>query len=403
MASTSDVTGGEVPAGAAGASGEAPARPGRRRGPGTTGRVTPKGTRPATGRGAGRTADSGDSPRPPLPGQSEIPHEWKRWAAVSLMGGATASEVISTVASEGEVSEVVAARWCGQLLGDPVYEAGMWAHEQLAKLESMLTMRQDMRDLSPESDQIDRRQGLSRQEFLSQYYARNRPVLLTDVTTDWPALGRWDPAYLLSVLGDAEVEVMGDRDTDPEYELNADEHRRTMPFSEYHALVTSTERGNDTYMVANNELLSTEPARPLWDDLVEDPRYLAGDTDHTCAYLWFGPAGTVTPFHHDSMNVLFNQLLGRKRFTLISPLESHCMYNHVSVYSRITSPEPDLDVYPLYGRTRPYRFEVGPGDSVFVPVGWWHHVESLDTSISVSFTSFAFPNSVEWAEPDLDL
>lgn len=362
------------------------------------GRVTPKGTRPpAKHSPAWSTAEQGDSPRPPQAGTDEIPPEWRRWAAVSLMGGTSATEVIGTLVDEGGVAEMAAARYCGALLGDPVYEAGLWAHEQLDKLESMLSIRQDLRDLAPE--ELDRCSGLSAEEFLRRYYARNRPVILTDVSTDWPALTRWTPDYLLEVLGEAEVEVQGDRDADPEYEMNVDEHRRTMPFSEYHRRVVSSE-GNDTYMVANNELLAGEAAKPLWDDFTADPRYLGPDPDHNLAYLWFGPRGTITPFHHDSMNVLFNQIAGRKRFTLVSSLDSHCMYNHVSVYSRLPGPDPDLEEFPLWARVRPYRFEVGPGDSVFVPVGWWHHVESLSTSMSLSFTNFRYPNSYEWAEPE---
>jgi ribosomal protein L16 Arg81 hydroxylase len=32
------------------------------------------------------------------------------------------------------------------------------------------------------------------------------------------------------------------------------------------------------------------------------------------------------------------------------------------------------------------------GESLFIPMGWWHCVESLDTSISVSFTHFNLDN-----------
>jgi mannose-6-phosphate isomerase-like protein (cupin superfamily) len=29
-----------------------------------------------------------------------------------------------------------------------------------------------------------------------------------------------------------------------------------------------------------------------------------------------------------------------------------------------------------------------PGECVFLPLGWWHWVKSLDVSISLSFTNF---------------
>jgi mannose-6-phosphate isomerase-like protein (cupin superfamily) len=40
---------------------------------------------------------------------------------------------------------------------------------------------------------------------------------------------------------------------------------------------------------------------------------------------------------------------------------------------------------------------VGPGDFLLIPVGWWHTVESLSTSISLSFHNFAVDGSpVVW-------
>jgi hypothetical protein len=36
---------------------------------------------------------------------------------------------------------------------------------------------------------------------------------------------------------------------------------------------------------------------------------------------------------------------------------------------------------------------IAPGEGIFLPVGWWHQVEALDLSASISFTSFRRPNA----------
>jgi len=329
---------------------------------------------------------------------SEPSYEWRRWAAISLLRGTPLAEVISTMADEG-IPEEQAAEACGRIYVDPVFEAGQWAMQQLDKIESVLTMRQEMQDLCAPAQEVDRRSGLTREQFLEEYYAPNRPVILEDACDTWPALTTWTPEYLVAKIGGAELEVMADREADPQYEINSVAHRTKMPFDEYVAKVTAAGWSNDLYLVANNKLLESEVALPLWDDFTLDSRYLQPDEERSSTFLWFGPAGTVTPLHHDVMNVLFHQVHGWKRFIFISPLETHCVSNSVGVFSDVDPLAPDANRFPRFEKAHPFEVSVGPGEALFVPVGWWHHVLALDVSISVSTTSFVFPNSVHWANP----
>ncbi len=332
---------------------------------------------------------------------NRLPIEWRRWAAVALMKGAPLAEVLGTLGAQG-FPEGDAIRYTASLYDDPAMDAGRWLAQQLQKVYSVLTMREQMRALSDEPLEIDRRTGVSQKEFLDRYYAQNQPVLMTDSCDRWPALSLWNPAYLVEKLGSTEVEVMAGRESDPDYEVNSDEHRFMMPFDEYVAKIESA-RGNDTYLTANNKLLATEAALPLWDDFSLDERYLAPDPSRTRAHLWFGPAGTVTPLHHDSVNVLFNQVDGWKHIILVPSLAIHRVYNTIAVYSAVDPLKPDLDQYPMFADAQQYHFDVGPGQTLFIPTGWWHHVEATEASISISFTNFAFSNDIEWSNPNFTL
>ena len=57
---------------------------------------------------------------------------------------------------------------------------------------------------------------------------------------------------------------------------------------------------NDFYLTANNNSSNRKVLPELWDDIGRLPEYL--QADQPSGFFWMGPAGTVTPFHHDLTN-----------------------------------------------------------------------------------------------------
>jgi ribosomal protein L16 Arg81 hydroxylase len=330
--------------------------------------------------------------------EDDVPPEWHRRAAIALLRGEPLAEVIADMVA-ADIDEELAASLCAAILTDPTFDAGRWAMGQLAKLECVLDVRQQMADLGPRRFEVDRRKGLSRRKFLEEYYATNTPVVLEDLCEDWPARRLWSPEYLADKLGDTEVEVMTGRKSGSGNEINLDQHRTLMSFDDYVSQVLATEWSNELYLVANNKLLSAKFAAPLWKEFRFDRRYLKADRKKSSTFLWFGPGGTITSLHHDVLNILFHQVRGWKHFTLVSPTETHLLSNNIGVYSDVDPFAPDLERFPKFAKAHPLQVTVGPGDALFVPVGWWHHVTALEMSISVSCTSFVFPNTLHWVHP----
>ena len=164
--------------------------------------------------------------------------------------------------------------------------------------------------------------------------------------------------------------------------------------SDYVDRVLASGPGNDLYLIANNRNL----ARPGLAGLLDDVCLPAGLFDEarsaTCGALWFGPAGTVTSLHHDTSNIFFFQVVGRKRFRLYAPDEPALLDHARGVYSSLDPERPDA-LAGAWG----YDEVIAPGDALFLPVGWWHHVRALDLSISVAFNNFVWQNIFEWYKP----
>jgi len=156
---------------------------------------------------------------------------------------------------------------------------------------------------------------------------------------------------------------------------------------------------NDFYMVANNRTMMRPAFRALLDDVRAPRGVIEAPIPPGATSLWIGPAGTVTPLHHDSTNILFCQIYGRKRFELIAPTETALLAEPYGFYSPIDLDRRAEAAHPAVRALLVKDVVVGPGDCLFLPAGWWHRVTSLDVSISFSLLGFPRPNSFDWYRP----
>jgi hypothetical protein len=295
------------------------------------------------------------------------------------------------------VPAVLARREIESIRRSPVLEGANRIARQLHRQALVTRVMRESAKLARRPKEIERRSDLSPEEFFNRYYATNTPVVVTDALRGWPALSRWTPSYFKERFGEVEVEVSTGRDGDPTPDANFKAHAKTMRLAEFCDRVAAVGRSNDIYLVANNRAARRAPLAPLFEDVSAAHEYLNRRRDGGCISMWFGPAGTVTPLHHDTINVLFCQVFGRKRVILFPSFELF-MTNGLQqgVYSPIDPERPDFEAFPELREASVKAVVISPGDALFIPVGFWHHVRSLDVSISVSFTNFRVPNRFEW-------
>jgi len=61
-------------------------------------------------------------------------------------------------------------------------------------------------------------------------------------------------------------------------------------------------------------------------------------------------------------------------------------------YADVDPDDADLEAHPKARAAVATRLELGPGDALFLPVGWWHALEALDVSITLTFMDFKADN-----------
>ncbi len=231
--------------------------------------------------------------------------------------------------------------------------------------------------------------------FIKYYYSRNLPVVLTGGVDHWKAIKYWSPEYFQEKIGEQIIEVQCDRSKSTEFERKAGQYKTKMSMKEFVNKVNSVESSNDFYMTANNTKSSFEGVAKLYEDIGEFAKgYVQVDRINTQSFLWFGPKGTFTPLHHDLTNNMLIQIYGRKKISLISPLQVPYLYNDKGVFSDVFNPDDPAEraKFKLLQHTTKLECVLEPGDAIFIPIGWWHYVESLDTSISITFNNFNADN-----------
>ena len=317
-----------------------------------------------------------------------VSDEWRRWIAENLMLGsapdALAAILVGNGIARGEAHAEIAAA-----ARSPYLQGARRLANRVAKRDWVLAIQSQLNRLG--DDTIPRREKLSGADFLQQHYRTNRPVIITGMLEHYPARSKWTLDYFAEHFGERMVEVQFGRDADPQYELNSIAHKRQLKFGDYVKLVRSSGSSNDFYMTANNDSKNHAALQELWDDVGALPEYLKDDPAQR-GFFWFGPAGTITPLHHDLTNNFMAQIMGRKRVRLVAPCELAKIYNHRHCFTDLDARNVDLARFPAMAGVTIHDCVLEPGEILFLPVGWWHHVEALDISVTLASTNFLWPN-----------
>ncbi|KAK5126101.1 hypothetical protein LTR85_011456 [Meristemomyces frigidus] len=271
---------------------------------------------------------------------------------------------------------------------------------------------------------VERAEGFLSLENFQQWLDRiSEPLIIPGTMKEWPATQLWhDPRYLLRLtLGGRRlvpVEI-GKSYTDENW------GQRIMPLGAFMRTYLLPENPAEVGYLAQYDLFAQIPALrhdvmvpdfcyttpPDTDEAARKTAGLASvrQLDEPLLNAWLGPKGTKTPLHTDPYHNIFCQVVGYKYIRLYPPSETPNLYprgvddkgineentSQVDVYHvrpKSLGGSTDLDAKRAqeqkFPRLRDAVYQeavLGPGECLYVPVGWWHYVESLSTSFSVSF------------------
>jgi len=256
---------------------------------------------------------------------------------------------------------------------------------------------------------IERAQGLSPETFQERYLVgAGRPVVITDAINSWGALVRWSFDLFKARYGSDHV---GPRI------FSGPKCLKPMTLSDYFDYLDVPEViPAGLWLDALTWHPRQAPAPPIpplylaWNvfgkhpELLEDielsprfvedwlpllPQALRKTLDEATRYfsagIMIGPKNSQTGLHYDFLDThaYLAQIIGRKRCILFSPEDSAKLYN-----GNVDPDTPDFEKFPLFQQAAPYECILEPGELLFIPYRWWHHVVGLEKSITVNYNFF---------------
>lgn len=135
----------------------------------------------------------------------------------------------------------------------------------------------------------------------------------------------------------------------------------------------------------------------------------AGRGDVYDTSLWLGVAPTFTPLHRDPNPNLFVQLAGRKKVRLLRPEHGDVLYGqtgrmlesagerrlqggdgHFRGEEMMAGRERKVMEQCIWGQgevngiEEGWEADLGAGDGLFIPTGWWHSLKGIGDGVTAS-------------------
>jgi hypothetical protein len=258
---------------------------------------------------------------------------------------------------------------------------------------------------------VQRINNLSRERFCADFLAKNEPVIITDSLESWCKKDFWSFQQLSEKFGDMTIQVYNDV-----FDLKSlislreyiEEHigkTRIETKKEDISYARLYSKFKDLDFVWSDELFQEIEKEWAVPQFVPEEGYVFPLSNSKISpvthrfparVLFISPGGARTSNHVDPWcsDAILCQIKGRKEIIFFRPDQFQYLIsgNHI-----VDIDMEDKSAFPEYAKAEvAYKEILNPGEVVFIPNGWFHHVRTLDDSISLSWN---FLHSESYVNP----
>jgi hypothetical protein len=233
---------------------------------------------------------------------------------------------------------------------------------------------------------VDTVGSISPEDFKKKYYKTRKPLIIRDLAKQWPAYSKWDWDYFKQIVGDKKVALYNNVKSDAYTPINtADDYKS---FGEY---VDMIKKGPAGWRIFLFNIFDHAP------QLTKDftwPEHLMKGFVKRYPMLFTGGETSITHMHFDIdiSHIIHTQFSGRKRVLLFpfeeqfklyrKPFEVLSLADFSNYYKE--NGAIDYEKFPALKLAKGYEVILEHGDTLFMPAGYWHHMEYLDSGFAMS-------------------
>ena len=228
---------------------------------------------------------------------------------------------------------------------------------------------------------------ISGEDFRKNYYEPQVPVVIRNLSRQWKAYQKWNWDYFTEIVGDQKVGIYNNIKSDAYTPVNKADKYTT--FGDY---IDMIRKGPAAWRIFLFNIFSHAPQ--LTQDFTWPEELMSGFVKRV-PMLFVGGQGSVTHMHFDIdlSHILHTQFMGRKRVLLFPKTEQYKLYRKpfevlsladFTSYYDAEKCKLDTGKFPATGIARGYDLILEHGDTLFMPGGYWHHMEYLESGFAMS-------------------
>jgi ribosomal protein L16 Arg81 hydroxylase len=230
---------------------------------------------------------------------------------------------------------------------------------------------------------VDVVKTISADDFKKNYYNTGLPVIIKNMAKNWPAYSKWNWDYFIETVGQKEVGVYNNVKSDSYTTINtADAY---MKFGDY---LQKVKAGPLDLRIFLFNIFNHAP------NFMHDftwPDELMNGFVKKYPMLFVGGQGSITHMHFDidMSHILHTQFAGKKRVLLFPHKEKNKLYRKpwevlsIADFANYSS-SFDYENFPAVKKANGYEVILEHGDTLFMPAGYWHHMEYIEAGFAMS-------------------